>query len=201
MRAGPATDAEEKYEYMPDDLFRPIEVGALFTGGGRLEVDLGCGDGTFLVAMAVRHPERNYVGTERLFGRVRNTCRKAKRAGVANLRLLRIESAYVVKHLLSPGTVSRFYVMFPDPWPKRRHWPRRLVRREFLDAAAKALTPGGELCIKTDDADYFEYIEKAAEGCPLLARAAWEEEAPQTDFERHYVKQGRTFYSVCFRRR
>ncbi len=111
-----------------------------------------------------KHPERNYLGTERLLGRVRNTCRKAERAGVTNVRLLRVESAYVVRHLLPPGTVSRFYVLFPDPWPKRRHWPRRLIQPEFLDAAAMALTPGGELCIKTDDADYFRLYREGGVG-------------------------------------
>ena len=184
---------------MPRDYFRAMEMADLFPREGRLEVDLGCGDGSFLVAMALRHPERNYLGTERLMGRVRNTCRKAARAAVTNVRLLRVESGYVVKHLLAPGTVSRFYVLFPDPWPKRRHWPRRLIQPEFLRAAAAALEAGGELCIKTDEADYFEYIGKKSAACDLFAREPWEEEVPQTDFERHYAAQGRRIYSLCLR--
>jgi tRNA (guanine-N7-)-methyltransferase len=178
-----------------------MRMGTVFTREGRLEVDLGCGDGSFLVAMALRYPERNFLGTERLVGRARNTCRKAARAGLTNLRLLRVESGYVVGHLLAPGAVSRFYVMFPDPWPKRRHWPRRLIQPEFLRAAAAALMPGGELCIKTDDADYFEFIGKAAKGCELFAREPWEEEVPMTDFERHYAAEGRRIYSVRLSRR
>ena len=184
-------------EFVPGNYFKPIRLEDVFAREGALEVDLGCGDGTFLVAMAQRYPERNYLGTERLVGRVRNTGRKAQRAGVTNVRLLRVESAYVVKHLLAPGAVSRFYVLFPDPWPKRRHWPRRLVQREFLEAAAVALKVGGELCIKTDDAGYFGYITKAAEGCEQFVRGAWEEDVPRTDFERHYVAEGRKIYSVC----
>ena len=188
-------------EYVPEDYFRALELATVFPRAGRLEVDLGCGDGAFLVAMAQRYPERNYLGTERLFGRVRNTARKAQRAGVTNVRLLRVESAYVVTHLLPAGTVSRFYVLFPDPWPKRRHWPRRLIQGEFLEAAAAALKAGGELCIKTDDADYFGFIGKAAAGCGQFERGPWEEELPQTDFERRYVAQGRTIYSLCLTRR
>jgi tRNA (guanine-N7-)-methyltransferase len=151
--------------------------------------------------MALRHPERNFLGTERLVGRARNTCRKAARAGVTNMRLLRVESGYVVRHLLAPATVSRFYVLVPDPWPKRRHWPRRLIQPEFLQAAAVALRPGGELCIKTDDAVYFRFIEKTAAGCELFAREVWEEEMPPTDFERHYAAQGRRIYAVCLKAR
>jgi len=188
-------------EYVPGDYFRAMRMEEVFSREGPLEVDLGSGDGSYLVAMALRHPERNFLGTERLVGRVRNTCRKAARAGVTNVRLLRVESGYVVRHLLAPGTVGRFYVLFPDPWPKRRHWPRRLVQPEFLRAAAAALRPSGELCIKTDDAEYFEFIGKAAAGCELFAREPWEEVVPLTDFERHYSAQGRRIYAVCLRGR
>jgi tRNA (guanine-N7-)-methyltransferase len=192
-----ARGAGAEFEYVPEDYFRAMEMGELFPRKGPLEVDLGCGDGSFLVAMALRYPERNYLGTERLMGRVRSTCRKATRAGVTNVRLLRVESAYLVRHLLPRASVSRFYVLFPDPWPKRRHWPRRLVQPEFLEAAAMALTPGGELCIKTDDAAYFAAIGKTAAGCRLFSPEPWDEEVPMTDFERHYAAQGRSIYSVC----
>jgi len=183
-------------EHVPADLFRTIDLAELFPRPAPLEVDLGCGDGSFLVAMARAHPERNFVGTERLFGRVRNTCRKAERAGLTNIRLLRIESAYVIKHLLPSASVSRFYILFPDPWPKRRHWPRRMVQSAFLDDVAAALAPAGELCVKTDDANYFDYIVKTAAGCKKLAPSPWDEEMPRTDFERHYAAQGRKFHSL-----
>jgi tRNA (guanine-N7-)-methyltransferase len=186
-------------EFVPGDLFRTIDLAELFPRPAPLEVDLGCGDGTFLVAMARAHPERNFIGTERLFGRVRNTCRKAERAGLTNLRLLRIESAYVVRHLLPRASVHRFYVLFPDPWPKRRHWPRRMIQTSFLDDAAGALAPGGELCVKTDDVEYFEYIVRTAKGCASLVSGPWEDAVPQTDFERHYAAQGRKFHAICLR--
>lgn len=186
-------------EYVPADYFRPIRMVDIFPREGRLEVDLGCGDGSFLATMAQRHPERNYIGTERLLGRVRSTSRKVERAGITNVRLLRVESAYAVKHLLPPGTASRFYVLFPDPWPKRRHWPRRLIQPDFLLAAAAALKEGGEICIKTDDADYFEYIGKTAAGCKQFASGPWQEDVARTDFERHYAAQGRRIYSLCLR--
>jgi len=183
-------------EYVPGDYFAAMELGKLFEKEGSLEVDLGCGDGSFLVAMARLHPERNFLGTERLLARARNTCRKAERAGVTNLRLMRVESGYAVKHLLPAESVVRLYVLFPDPWPKRRHWGRRLIQPEFLEAAATALGVGGELWLKTDDADYFRHMEKVAAGCGALSREEWKEEMPQTDFERHYAKEGRRIYSM-----
>jgi tRNA (guanine-N7-)-methyltransferase len=181
---------------VPEDYFRPVALGDIFPREGPLEVDLGCGDGGFLVAMAALHPERNYIGTERLYGRVRSTARKAIRKGVTNVRLVRVESAYFVKYLLPPGGASRLFVMFPDPWPKRRHWPRRLIQPEFLETAAAALKPGGELCIKTDDADYFSYIETVVAGCSRFTRHLWDEAVPQTDFERHYTAEGRNINAM-----
>jgi tRNA (guanine-N7-)-methyltransferase len=186
-------------EVVPVDYFRPMEMAGLFPRAARLEMDLGCGDGSFLVSIAQRHPERNYIGTERLFGRVRTTSRKLERAAVKNVRLLRVESAYVVKHLMPPGSVTRFYILFPDPWPKRRHWNRRLIQPDFLEAAADALSPAGELCVKTDDAGYFQFIEKVAAACPRFSRTPWEEDVPRTDFERHYVAQGRPIHSLCLK--
>lgn len=197
----PARAPISRIEYVPLDYFQALDAAQLFPRPAPLEVDLGCGDGSFLVAMALRHPERNYIGTERLFARARNTCRKAERSAAPNLRLLRVESAYAVKHLLGPGSVSRFYVLFPDPWPKRRHWPRRLIQPDFIKAAATALTSAGELCIKTDDSDYFEFILRKTAACELFERESWDEDVPHTDFERHYVAQGRKIHSVCFRRR
>ena len=124
--------------------------------------------------MAQLHPERNFLGLERLYTRLRNCCRKRRRFGAANVRLLRVETGYAAQYLLPPGSVSRFYVLFPDPWPKRRHWPRRLMQPEFLLSVAEALGEGGEFCIKTDDAHYFAHITRVAGGCarfpPALGR-------------------------------
>ena len=188
-------------QYVPEDYFRPLVIADVFSREAWLEIDLGCGDGSFLVAMAQRHPDRNFLGTERLLGRVRSTCWKAGVAGVTNVRLLRVESAYAAQYLLPPASVSRFYVLFPDPWPKRRHWPRRLIQPGFLESCATSLVAGGDLCIKTDDADYFAYIEKRAAECPHFTRQAWDEEVACTDFERHYVAQGRVIQSLRLIRR
>ena len=188
-------------EHVPEDYFHPLDLARLFPAPAPLEVDLGCGEGAFLIAMAKAHPGRNYIGAERLIGRIRNTSRKVERAALTNVRLLRIESAYFITHLLPPSSASRIYILFPDPWPKRRHWPRRLIQPRFLDAAALALKPDGALWIKTDEANYFAHIRKVAAECACLAPGPWQGETPLTDFERLYVAQGRPIYSICLNRR
>ena len=138
---------------------------------------------------------------ERLLGRVRKTLRSASRLGLTNVRVLRLEIDYTVRFLLSPGSVSRLHLSFPDPWPKRRHSRRRLVDEGFLAASASALAIGGELWIKTDHADYFQRITKAVNSQKdLFVCVPWSEEYPRTDFEETYRSQNISIYQLRLRK-
>ena len=105
--------------------------------------------------LAQRNPNHNFLGVERLLGRLRKIDRKGRRAGLTNLRLVRIEASYFLEYLLPPGTARALHVYFPDPWPKRKHRKNRLVNARFVELAHSALTPGGVIYLRTDDADYF----------------------------------------------
>src|SRR5215472_14643085 len=87
-----------------DSIIERIDLTAVFPHPQPLEVELGSGDGTFLVKYASRHAERNFIGVERLLGRIRKMDRKVQRAGLANVRGVRIESAYFLEYLLKPHT-------------------------------------------------------------------------------------------------
>jgi tRNA (guanine-N7-)-methyltransferase len=164
-----------------------------------LQVDLGCGDGSFICALAKRMPERNFLGIERLLGRIRSAGRRA--AAFGNVRLLRMENSYAVRYLLPAGSVETFYLLFPDPWPKRRHWPRRAVTGEFLGAISQALAKNGRFLIATDHLNYFEKIEEIARANPDLAvvlpGAAG---LPLTKFEQQFRAQGAAIHWLELRR-
>jgi tRNA (guanine-N7-)-methyltransferase len=167
-------------------------VEELFPQPGPLCVDYGCGEGAFVVAMAKRHPDRNFLATERLAGRVEKVCRNGARLGLSNLRVLRLENLYTAKFLLPAGSVAVSYVSFPDPWPKRAHQNRRLVQPEFLEAVRLTLAAGGELRLKTDDLPYFQWMEKVVAEAAGWERADWPEDAaePLTNFEARFIAQG-----------
>jgi tRNA (guanine-N7-)-methyltransferase len=196
----PVTDGSVLF--VPETLLDSLPLRAMFPSAQPLEVDIGCGNGTFLAAMAARHPERNFIGIERLAGRVRKSCRRLQRQGLANVRVLRLETAYAVRHTLPAATVSVFHLAFPDPWPKRRHHRRRLVQPEFLDAVHRALEPGGEVRITTDDAPYFKWIETVCGERADFAQEAWEpgDDYPQTDFERIFRAQDLPIYRLLLRK-
>jgi len=135
-----------------------LDLTQIFPKPQPVEVELGCGDASFLVEYAKLHPERNFIGVERLLGRIRKLDRKGRRAGLTNLCGVRIESSYFLEYLLPPHSVSVLHVYFPDPWPKKKHRRHRLVGEAFPAAARAALAPGGKIYLRTDDGDYFKQI-------------------------------------------
>lgn len=194
----------EQVEHIPVDYFTPLNLAALFPGREEapLQVDLGSGDGAFLLQMAARHPGENFLGVERLLGRIRKTARKTARAGLVNARLLRIESLYCLQYLLPPASASVLHVMFPDPWPKKRHHNRRLIQPAFLNAAHRTLRPGGELRLTTDDLPYFEHMREVFTAHPGFREEPWDPGAdyPQTDFERLFRSQSLPIHRALLRR-
>src|SRR5690606_30515560 len=113
-----AAPADWKPELLPADYFRHLDRREIFPDPARpLEIDAGCGDGTFLLEMAALYPDRDFLGIERLSGRVRKICRKAARAALRNVRVLCLETGYALGWLLPDGCATRVHLLFPDPWP------------------------------------------------------------------------------------
>ncbi len=179
-----------------------LDPAALFPRAQPLEVELGSGDGSFLLTHAARHPERNHLGIERLLGRLRKLDRKGRRAGLTNLRGLRIEAAYALEYLLPPGGVAALHVYFPDPWPKRRHWRRRLVNDRFPDLAARALAPDGRVFLRTDNADYFAQMQTVFGASRTFRAVDTPEELAGigTDFECEFVARGVPILRAAYER-
>jgi tRNA (guanine-N7-)-methyltransferase len=173
-------------------IVEPLELARLFPKKQPLEAELGCGDASFLVEYARRNPEINFIGVERLLGRISKLDKKGRRAGLDNLRGVRIESSYFLKWLLPENSISALHIYFPDPWPKKRHRKNRLINEDFPALASAALAPDGMVYLRTDDADYFSQMTEV-----FVADKNFEEiETPvelaelQTDFERDFNARG-----------
>ena len=201
----------EPSEFMPADYFRRHSSSDIFGNDYPLEIDLGCGDGSFLIEMAKHYPDRNFLGVERLLGRVRGVCKRIQELGLTNVMVLRLESQYTLEYLLAPASVSRLHLLCPDPWPKARHHKRRLVQQEFLHILKKTLSPTGEFLFKTDHPEYYEWVEEqveefnAANPQKPFDHLPWPDHDegecffyPKTDFQKLWEKNGKDIYQFRF---
>ena len=128
----------------------------LFGNHNPLELEIGCGIGDFIVQIAARHPERNYIAIDIFNQGCRQTCSRIERSGLTNILMMRIEARYLMHHYLGEGSLQAIYINCPDPWPKKRQRKRRLLNQDFLDLALYCLQEKGNLNFCTDFVDYGE---------------------------------------------
>lgn len=180
-----------------------LDFALLFPTPQPVEVELGCGDSTFLVSRASHCPHHNFLGVERLLGRLRKLDRKGRRLGLTNARGLRIEASYCLEFLLPHRSVTALHVYFPDPWPKARHERHRLINARFPRLAAAALIPGGTVYLRTDDATYFEQMQSVFKADAGFEPVPTPEDLATslTDFERDFLAQGKATLRAAYRLR
>jgi tRNA (guanine-N7-)-methyltransferase len=201
IESTPDATRDPEIEFTPANYFAPLDLAHVFGRSAPLEIDLGCGDGAFIAQLAANFPERNFLGIEKLGGRVRRACKKASRLKVRNVRVVRIESGYAIQYLLPASSADVVHLLFPDPWQKRKHKRRRIVQPAFLESVHRLLAPGGRFRIATDQENYFRAIRE------LLSPQAFVEEAvspnesyPVTTFERHFLAEGAPIYRLTLRK-
>jgi tRNA (guanine-N7-)-methyltransferase len=183
--------------HRPVSYIERLDLTQIFPSDLPLEVELGAGDGSFLIAWAKANPQHNFLAVERLLGRIRKIERKANCAALTNVRLMRIEAGYFLEYLLPRKSVTALHVYFPDPWPKRKHWKNRLINEGFAQACARVLVPGGMIFLRTDDPNYFGQM-RATFGRFTPQPTPAELAAIVTDFERDFQHRGVPTLSAAY---
>ena len=188
---------------------RKLDLAALF-GGGRAAVwlEIGFGGGEHLATQAAAHPGIGFIGCEPYVNGMAALLVRVAERQLANLRVWPDDARALIP-ALPDAALARVFVLFPDPWPKKRHHKRRLITREFLDALARVMAPGGELRIATDDPGYLEWIVERAAAHPAfvsLTRGPEDWRArpadwPATRYEEKAIAAGRRPAYLGFRRR
>ena len=180
-----------------DQIAIPLDWSQLFGRVAPTDVEIGSGKGKFLNELATSRPERNILAVERSGKYHRLCCDRAARRGLTNIRLLRTTGEDLLFRLLPPSSVENFFVLFSDPWPKKRHHKRRFFKAENLAGITRALTPNGRLLVKSDHEAYAEVIAEVLAAAPGLTAVDPESafaDLPITGFEHKYQIEGRSIH-------
>jgi tRNA (guanine-N7-)-methyltransferase len=156
LRAGRTTAAQQRAleslwpKYGLDCRDEPFALAALFGRDAPCTLEIGFGNGANLAALARAHPERNYLGVEVHRPGVGRLLLALEQEGLTNVRVICQDAVEVLERQIAPGSLAELLILFPDPWPKKRHHKRRLVKPAFVALAARALAAGGVLRLATD---------------------------------------------------
>ncbi|HSF96118.1 MAG TPA: tRNA (guanosine(46)-N7)-methyltransferase TrmB [Thermohalobaculum sp.] len=186
---------------------RPIDPRALFPDAREVWLEIGFGGGEHMIAMAGAHPDVGIIGCEAYINGVAMLLSGIERAGAGNLAI-HAGDARDLMDVLPDESVAQVFLLYPDPWPKRRHHKRRFVNPENLEPLARIMSPGGMLRVATDIGDYVRQtlevlsrhpgFEWLAEG-PADWREPWQG-WPGTRYEAKAVREGRPRHYLSFRR-
>lgn len=183
-----------------DQVGIPLSWPELFGRDAPTDVEIGSGKGRFLNELATARPDRNILAVERSGKYHRLCCDRAARRGLNNVRIVRTTGEDLLFRLLEDESVSNLYVLFSDPWPKKRHHKRRFFKPENVAAIARVLGPAGRLLVKSDHEDYAlvigEVLAEAPGLTPIDSTEAFAD-LPLTGFESKYLVDGRRIHSFA----
>jgi tRNA (guanine-N7-)-methyltransferase len=187
---------------------QPLSLEAVFGNARPVFVEIGFGDGENLVAMARANPDRNYIGIEVHRPGVGHLLLRLEEFGLENVRAIRHDAVEVLDHMIPPGALAGVYLLFPDPWHKKRHHKRRILQPAFVERLARVIRPGGVFHAATDWEDYARHMLQTLEQAGRLFEnsagggfATGTGDRQETKFERRGRRRGHGVWDLIFRRR
>lgn len=178
----------------------PYDLRELFTHQvNQIYLEIGFGGGEHLIHQAVTNPQDGYIGIEPFVNSMAKGLRSIEEKGLSNIRLFD-EDAVFLLDWIPPSSLDGIYLLYPDPWPKLRHWKRRFVNSENLDRFSRALKPGGRFRFASDIESYVNWTLQHCTNHPdfeWLAQTASDWTDPfenwvQTRYEAKAIRELRT---------
>jgi tRNA (guanine-N7-)-methyltransferase len=207
-RAGRQTDAQQRAlvelwpRYGVPGETGLIDFAVLFGRSAPNTIEIGFGNGDHLAARALAEPERNFLGVEVHRPGIGHLLRIAAAANLANLKVIEQDAVELLHSRIAPDSLDEVQILFPDPWPKKRHHKRRLIQPEFAMLVASRLRRGGRLHLATDWEPYAQQMRAVLDDCPLLATVT-DEHLPAraaTRFEQRGLRLGHGVSDLIYAR-
>jgi tRNA (guanine-N7-)-methyltransferase len=166
-------------------------------------LEIGPGRGDFLLDMAEAYPSKRFVAVEMGGRRFRKLSERIDKARLTNVLLIRGDARVVLPRFIAPSSISRLFVLFPDPWPKRRQAHNRLLTEDFIRLLTATIRPGGELFHATDVQEYAEWVAENCRrvgglrlGVPTIVDYAPVLEYRPSFFEQKWRAEGKSIFYI-----
>ena len=174
----------------------------LFGNSNPLNLEVGFGVGNFIIEMGIREPNENFIGIDFYHKGIRKVITRIAKYEICNARIVYGDAKEKIPLLFAPEELNRVYINFPDPWPKKRHHKRRLIKPNFIKILAEKLKCSGEIHIATDHEAYAMEILSFFEKDQLLKNKNGlgtflfqKEGIPKSKYEKKFISAGeRIFY-------
>ncbi len=185
-----------------EDIPKPLDAAALFGREAPVEVEIGSGKGLFMERVSGAFPDRNFIGVEVARKYARFAAARLARQGRTNALMIHGDGLRFIHEWIADATLDAVHVYFPDPWWKKRHHKRRVMREEFLHDIQRTLKPGGELHFWTDVEEYFrETLDLLAQSTSLAGPIEVPESVAEheLDYRTHFERRMRLHGQPVFR--
>jgi len=189
------------------EYYLPLDISKVFGNKREAALEIGFGDGGFIIEMAIRKGDWNFVGIEIKRKRFEKAVKKAQSNNIKNVRFLHIDAKIAIEEVFSRDTFSLVYINFPDPWPKDRHKKHRIINHVFLNKLSDVMKPGAILEIASDHQEYVSHILQTF-GKTRIFKSEFPPPGylkglpnrPMTKYEMEFREEGREIYYIRFRK-
>ncbi len=212
-RSGRVTEAQQRAlqllwpKYGIEFQGAPLDLTAVFGRTAPRVAEIGFGNGENLMALAAAHGDRDFLGIEVHRPGVGRVLLAAEERQLANVRVICHDAVEVLEQQIPLQSLDEVLILFPDPWPKKRHHKRRLIQGPFVEVVAQRLKPSGLLRLATDWEPYAEHMLTVLGASPRLQNVSPEQtfvprpaERAPTRFEKRGERLGHGVWDLCFRR-
>lgn len=181
-----------------------VDIREWFARDAPTVVEIGCGMGTATAEMALAEPAVNVIAIDVYKPGLAKLLQLIEQHNITNIRIIRGDAVEILEKMITPDSLTGVRVFFPDPWPKKRHHKRRLLKPEMFHLIATRLQPHGILHVATDHAEYAEFIEESGNSEPMLGPVTWpwpiSGDRPETKFEGRAARVGSAITDLAWGR-
>lgn len=180
-----------------------IDWSNIFENNNPIILEIGCGNGHFIIKKAIDEPNNNFIGVDLKRERVIRCREKEKKAELNNLRWIVGDAYLAINDFFKNNLLTKIYMLFPDPWPKRKHHKNRLFKKEFIDIVFDKLISNGIFIFVTDHEEYYAKcldIVKEDKRFDILDKNEFDENYSTSLFGKRWEDERKIFNVLIFRK-